>query len=67
MCRSAGAKQSAVALKVPIEFSWMRNYLVNDRSRRTVATSISISLLLGEETNVMAFRNDDNSYLGVDL
>lgn len=45
----------------------MRNNLINDRSRRTVATPISVSWLPGEETNVMSFRNNDDSNLWVDL
>ena len=64
---ATGAEQSSVALKIPIEFSRVGNNPVDNRSRRTVATSVGVSRLPREETNVMSFCNDDDSDLGVDL
>ena len=45
----------------------MGNNLIDDRSRRTVPTPVSVSRLLWEEANMMPFRNDDDGNFGVDL
>ncbi len=49
MSRSTGTEQSAVTLKIKVEFRRMRDISVDDRARRAVAAAISFLLVGWEE------------------
>lgn len=66
MGRPAGPEQSSVALKVEVEFNGIDDVGVDNRAGVTVAAPVALARLR-EETDVMAFPDDNDRDLRVNV
>jgi hypothetical protein len=67
MRRATRAEKTTVRLQVKVELGGMRDLAVNDGSSAAVSAAVGVALALGEEADVVAFPDDENGDLGVDV
>lgn len=56
-----------MALEIPVQLQRVNNLLIDYRPRRTVAASVTIVRVLGEESHVVALADYNHSNAGVDF
>jgi len=60
MGRPTSTKETTMALKIKVELGWMRDFSINDRACWTITAPVGLPFVLGEESNVMPFTDDDD-------
>jgi hypothetical protein len=50
-----------MALQIEVEFGRMGDFTINDSACRAVTTSVGLSLILREESNMVPFPYDNDS------
>lgn len=67
MGRTAGTKETTVALKIEVELGWMCDFSINDSACWTITTLVGLPFILGEKSNMMPFTDDDDGNCWIDL
>ena len=63
----ARAQQASVAVQIVVCFDGAHDIGVNDRARQAVPFLVSVAIGCGKEDHFVLLRNDNKSYLGVEV
>ena len=67
MSRTARPEETSMALEIKVELGGMGDLTINNRACRAVTTPVGLPRVLGKESNVMPFTDDDDGDCWVDF